>query len=194
MGGAVSALYAHQHRDTVEAVVLIGMPGVNGVPRIWRAAASRPAASALRAITSPVPLSALLDAFAWAYTHAAVPHAGSIDPATVRSYRASYPDRDRLFELHALARALLRDLRRVRLQRVLDELSVPILQLWGRFDPLVPARHAPRGVDHAVVLPGCGHCPQLDAPDLVLQTVLPFLDAVYAGESALPDVAESSGA
>lgn len=178
MGGSVAALFAHQQPQRVEGVVLIGMPGVRGVPLAWRLAASRPAAVALRAVTKPVPLSLLLNAFAWAYTHAAVPHAGSIDPATVHSYRASYPDRDRLFELHALARALLRDLSRVRLDRVLTELSMPVLQAWGRFDPLVPARHAPRNVDSAIVLPGCGHCPQLDAPDAVLQAVLPFLDAL----------------
>ena len=27
----------------------------------------------------------------------------------------------------------------------------------------------------AIVLPGCGHCPQLDAPDQLLDAVLPFL-------------------
>jgi pimeloyl-ACP methyl ester carboxylesterase len=177
MGGAVAALFAHQQPERAEAVVLIGMPGVSGVPRAWRIAASRPAAVALRGVTKPVPLPVLLNAFAWAYTHAAVPHAGSIDPGTLRSYRASYPERERLFELHGLARALLRDLRRVRLHRVLSELEVPVLQLWGRFDPLVPARHAPRNVDTAIVLPGCGHCPQLDAPDAVLQAVLPFFAA-----------------
>jgi pimeloyl-ACP methyl ester carboxylesterase len=175
MGGAVSALFAHQQPERVTGVVLIGMPGVGGVPRAWRLASSRPAARALRAATSPVPLPVLRGVVAWAYTHAAVPHAGAIDPATVASYRASYPDRDRLFELHPLARALMRDLRRVRLERVLAELRVPVLQLWGRFDPLVPARHAPRGREGVHVLPGCGHCPQLDAPEAVLHAVLPFL-------------------
>jgi pimeloyl-ACP methyl ester carboxylesterase len=175
MGGAVCALFAHQQPDGVESVVLIGVPGVTGVPRAWRVAASRPAAWALRTATAPVPLPVLRGAFAWAYTHAAVPHAGSIDPTTLDSYRDSYPDRERLFELHPLARALLRDLRRVRLDRVIAELQMPVLQLWGKFDPLVPSRHAPRGGENVAILPACGHCPQLDAPEAVLQAVLPFL-------------------
>jgi pimeloyl-ACP methyl ester carboxylesterase len=37
------------------------------------------------------------------------------------------------------------------------------------------------------VLPGCGHCPQLDAPDLLLDTVLPFLAA--GRDVALPRAA-----
>jgi pimeloyl-ACP methyl ester carboxylesterase len=185
MGGAVCAVFAQQHSERVEAAVLIGMPGVHGVPRSWRIAASRPAAWTLRRVTAPVPVPVLRGVVAWAYTHAAVPHAGSIDPATLTSYRDSYPDRDRLFALHPLARALMRDLRRVHLERLLGELPVPVLQLWGRFDPLVPARHAPRDRDRALVLPGCGHCPQLDAPDAVLQAVLPFLAEVRA--AAVPD-------
>jgi len=192
MGGAVSALFAHQHPQRVDGVVVIGMPGVTGVPRAWRVAASRPAAAAVKAVTAPIPLPILRTAFAWAYTHAAVPHAGSIDPATLTSYTGSYPDRARLFELHPLARALMRDLRRVHLDRVLQELRMPVLQLWGRYDPLVPARHAPNGAANIAVLPGCGHCPQLDAPDLVLQHVLPFLTTAHL---AVPDeTAEATSA
>ena len=188
MGGAVCALFAHQNPERVESAVLIGMPGVNGVPRAWRLAASRPAAFTLRRVTAPVPLPILRGVVAWGYAHGAVPHSGSIDPATMRSYRASYPDRDRLFALHPLARALMRDLRRVRLERVLDELMMPVLQVWGRFDPLVPARHAPRDRHDALVLPGCGHCPQLDAPDALLQAVLPFL---AENSSAMPDTSHT---
>lgn len=181
MGGAVSALYARQNPERVESVVLIGMPGVSGVPKAWRLASSRPAELALRTVTKPVPLSPLLAAFAWTYTHAAVPHAGGLDPATILSYCSSYPDRGRLFDLHPLARALMRDLLRVRLQRVLTELDMPVMQMWGRFDPLVPSRHAPRSGENIVVLRNCGHCPQLDAPEQVLHYVLPFMAAAVGG-------------
>jgi len=52
MGGAVASLYAHQNPGRVEALVLIGVPGVHGVPRAWRLAASRPAAAGSRTSTS----------------------------------------------------------------------------------------------------------------------------------------------
>src|SRR4051794_5970614 len=89
MGGAVAALYACQNRERVESVVVIGMPGLTGVPRAWRVAASRPAAAALRTVTRPLPLAPLVAGFAWIYTHAAVPNVESIDPTTVASYRAA---------------------------------------------------------------------------------------------------------
>src|SRR4051794_38498207 len=86
MGGAVAALYACQNQERVESVVLIGMPGVTGVPRVWRMAASRPAAAALRAVTKPLPLAPLVAGFAWIYTQTAVPHPESIDPTALASY------------------------------------------------------------------------------------------------------------
>ena len=152
-------------------MVLIGMPGVTGVPIAWRAAASRPASMAMRTALRPVPFEHLQRGFGWIYAHAATPRVGIIDPATVVGYRASYSDRARLFGLSAIARALLAELRTVQLGRLLPRLGVPVLQVWGRHDRLVPPRHVTRG-EGMVVLPGCGHCPQLDAPDLLLDAIV----------------------
>jgi pimeloyl-ACP methyl ester carboxylesterase len=115
--------------------------------------------------------------------------AGSFDrPGYGAGYSDSYADRARLFGLSGLARTLLSELRILQLARELAELSTPVLQIWGRHDRLVPPRHLTQSVG-AVVLPGCGHCPQLDAPDLLLDTVLPFLTAHAAGPDALPQAA-----
>lgn len=176
MGAAVSAVFAGRYPERVDALALIGMPGVSGVPLTWRAAASRPASIAMRTALRPIPLQHLQRGFGWAYSHAASPRARSIDPAVLRSYCDSYPDRDRLFALSSIARTLLAELRTLHLDRVLPALRAPVLQIWGKHDRLVPPRQVTKGAG-AVVLPGCGHCPQLDAPDLLLDTVLPFLAA-----------------
>jgi pimeloyl-ACP methyl ester carboxylesterase len=176
MGAAVSAVFAAAHPERVDAVVLIGMPGVTGVPITWRAAASRPAAIAMRTALRPVPIRHLQRGFGWTYAHAASPRARSIDPTALLGYSASYADRDRLFGLSGIARALLSELRSTRLDRVLPTLASPVLQVWGKHDRLVPSRHVTRSAG-AIVLPGCGHCPQLDAPDLLLDAVAPFLAA-----------------
>jgi pimeloyl-ACP methyl ester carboxylesterase len=162
--------------NSMGAVVLIGMPGVTGVPMAWRAAASRPASLAIRAALRPVPVGHLQRGFGWIYAHAATPRVGVIDPAMVVGYCASYADRARLFGLSDIARALLSELRTVELGRLLPRLRVPVLQVWGRHDRLVPSRHVTKG-EGMVVLPGCGHCPQLDAPDQLLDTVVPFIRA-----------------
>jgi pimeloyl-ACP methyl ester carboxylesterase len=57
------------------------------------------------------------------------------------------------------------------------------LILWGREDKLVPVAQGARlakDIDGArlVVFPGVGHSPQLEAPQLVLHHVLPFLEKV----------------
>jgi pimeloyl-ACP methyl ester carboxylesterase len=182
MGAAVSAVLAAAHPERVDCAVLIGMPGVTGVPMAWRAAASRPASLAMRTALRPVPVEHLTRGFGWIYAHAATPRVRTIDPATVVGYCASYVDRARLFGLSDIARALLSELRTVQLGRLLPRLRVPVLQVWGRHDRLVPPRRVTRG-EGMVVLPGCGHCPQLDAPDQLLDAIAPFL-RVHAGETS----------
>ncbi len=159
------------------------MPGVTGVPLSWRAAASRPASVAMRTALRPVPFGQLQRGFGWIYAHAASPRSSILDPAAINGYSASYVDRGRLFGLSAIARALLSELRTVQLARLLPRLRVPVLQVWGRHDRLVPSRHVTQGPD-TVVLPGCGHCPQLDAPDLLVDAVAPFLEA-HAADRAV---------
>lgn len=174
MGAVVAAMCADRHRERVERVVLIGMPGIVAVPLSWRAAASRPAATALRAALWPIPAQPLKQAFGWLYAHAASPHPGRIDPDALRCYLEGYPDRDRLLGLADIARALLSDLRTLALPEVLGRSPVPRLEILGRHDVLVPARRH-RDRDGVVVLPGCGHCPQLDAPEQLLDALVPFL-------------------
>lgn len=176
MGAAVSAVLAAGHPERIAGVVLIGMPGVTGVPMAWRAAASRPASIAMRTALRPVPVGHLQRGFGWIYTHAASAHSRVLDPSVLQSYCAGYADRDRLFGLSEIARALLAELRTIRLGRLLPRLRVPVLQVWGRHDRLVPPRKVVERED-MVVLPGCGHCPQLDSPDRLLDAVLPFLQA-----------------
>ncbi|MEO9110599.1 MAG: alpha/beta hydrolase [Jatrophihabitantaceae bacterium] len=190
MGAVVATMYAERFADQVDRIALIGMPGVHAVPMLWRLAASRPAAIAMRTAFAPIPVSRLQRSFGWIYAHAASPQPGVIDPTALRGYFDTYANRDRLFGLADIARALLAELRVLRLDGVLARETVPTLQIWGRYDRLVPSRHvADRGVPRqpgVVVLPGCGHCPQLDAPDILLATLLPFLAAEPGSDARLP--------
>jgi pimeloyl-ACP methyl ester carboxylesterase len=172
----VSAVLAAGHSERIASAVLIGMPGVTGVPIAWRAAASRPASIAMRTALRPVPVTHLQRSFGWIYAHAASPRSRMLDPSVLQSYCAGYADRARLFGLSEIARTLLAELRTIQLGRLLPRLRVPVLQVWGRHDRLVPPRRVIERED-MVVLPDCGHCPQLDSPDQLLGVVLPFLAA-----------------
>lgn len=62
------------------------------------------------------------------------------------------------------------------LQRRLHRIIAPTLVVWGELDAVVPAEHAAdfaRRVPHArvVVLPGCGHVPQVERHDETLALV-----------------------
>lgn len=182
MGAATATMVAARMPKRVDAAVLIGMPGVDSVPLIWRAVVSKPAAAAMQTALRPVSTERLQRGFGWAYAHAASPRPYRIDPHTVADYGSSYSDRERFADLPRLARALLSDLRTVRLERVLSQLEVPALHVWGKHDRLVPSRHA-RNQINAVVLPKCGHCPQLDAPARLMDVLNPFLDGAIIARS-----------
>ncbi|MCC7263457.1 MAG: alpha/beta fold hydrolase, partial [Candidatus Latescibacteria bacterium] len=52
------------------------------------------------------------------------------------------------------------------------EVSCPVLAIWGQEDQVVPVALAARlqaDIPHAAVqlIPGCGHAPQLECPELV---------------------------
>lgn len=185
MGGCVAAVFAERHCERTDRIVMIAMPGIRGVPLAWRAAATRPAVTALRAGLAPVPAPVLQRGFGWLYAHAASSRPGALDPAVLHDYFDVYSDRERLFGLGAIARELLRELRTLRLDQVLARCTVPMLEIWGRHDRLVPSRQA-RGRHGAAVISGCGHCPQLDAPDRLLAAVLPFLELPAASGRILP--------
>lgn len=189
MGAVVATCFATRYPERTDRLVLIGMPGMTGVPRIWRAALSRPASIALRTALAPIPQAQLQRGFGWVYARAASPHPAAIDAQALWGFSTPYADRSRVHGLTDLGRALLADLAVLHLDRALAALGVPILQILGRHDRLVPPRPANARSD-AVVLRGCGHCPQLDAPDRLLGVVLPFL---AAGEPSVGAAGERPG-
>lgn len=74
---------------------------------------------------------------------------------------------------------LLRDDARPLMRR----LTMPVLLLWGEFDPLVPLRYAQQiaaEVPHArlAVVPCAGHVPMWDNPEAFNRDLLEFLDEV----------------
>lgn len=192
MGAAVSTVFAERYPERVDAIALIGMPGVTRVPIAWRAAASRPASAAVRAALRPVPVASLQRGFGWLYARTTSPHPRAIDPYAMLGYSGGHADRARLFGLADIARAMLGELRAAHLDRILATLDAPVLQIWGRHDRLVPPRHVTR-CESSIVLSGGGHCPQLDAPDLLLEAVIPFFDASVAATAGALARAAGSG-
>jgi pimeloyl-ACP methyl ester carboxylesterase len=189
MGAVVSATFAARHPERVGRVVLIDMPGLRSVPKLWTLAMSRPAELALRTALQVVPEGIARFGLRWAYQHIAAAHPDHLDPQTRAGFLRPYAEHDSIPALLPLGRALLAELRTAGLAALVAELSIPVLLVFGARDLLTPARVVRRlgRPGGAVVLPGCGHCPQVDQPSALLSQVVPFLHDEQGDERELVD-------
>jgi pimeloyl-ACP methyl ester carboxylesterase len=73
----------------------------------------------------------------------------------------------------------------VELVGILKERSIPALVLWGEGDKYLPVSYASKQKDFYDVevhtLPGCGHWPMIDEPELVVELLIPFLQRQRGG-------------
>jgi pimeloyl-ACP methyl ester carboxylesterase len=177
MGAVVSLLFAGRYPKRADRVVLIDMPALRTVPRLWRLAMSRPAELAVWAGTRTLPDYVAQFGLGWFYARFAAADPRRLDPMVRQSFVSPYA-RDRIAALLPLGRALLDELSAAQLASLASGAGVPVLLVFGSRDLLTPARvlrRIARPAGRAVVLPGCGHCPQVDQPAELLCAVLPFL-------------------
>jgi pimeloyl-ACP methyl ester carboxylesterase len=177
MGAVVSLLFAGRFPERADRIVLIDMPALRTVPRLWRMAMSRPAELALRTGLRGLPNGTAQYGLGLVYTRIAAARPGRLDPIVREGFLTPYALRDRLPALFPLARVLLDELRTARLGALVASAAVPVLIVFGSRDLLTPARVLRRveRPDGAVVLRACGHCPHIDRPAELLSAVLPVL-------------------
>jgi pimeloyl-ACP methyl ester carboxylesterase len=177
MGAVVALLFAARHPERADGVVLIDMPGLRSVPRLWRLALSRPAELAVRVGMRTLPDEFARSGLGWCYTHFAAADPRRLDPDVRSGFTSPYAARERIAAILPLGRTLLAELRSAQLAALVGTVAVPVLLVFGSRDLLTPPRVLRRlgRRDGAVVLPGCGHCPQIDRPAALLGAVLPFL-------------------
>jgi pimeloyl-ACP methyl ester carboxylesterase len=177
MGAAVASLFAARHANRTRRIVLTDMPGMHSVPRLWDLALSRPTELGLRTAFRVVPESGARYGLGWAYGRIAAADRGRLDPSVLQGFTSPYLVRGSVLNLLPIGRALVRELRTARLGDVLAGLDAPTLVVFGARDLLTPARVLRRvkRTANAVVLPGCGHCPQIDQPGELIAAMLPFL-------------------
>lgn len=178
--GSVAALaFASRRPDLVANVVLSDMPGVTRIPRSWTRGSQLRLDRITRLLTAPLPDRYLQQMMGAVYAGLALRHPLRADAAVRAGYAEHYATRQQVANLLAIGAVVIREIAQLPIPRMLDELTVPALLLWGENDLLTPARAARRvqvTTDRSVaVIPSCGHCPQLDCPSEFLAEVLPFL-------------------
>ncbi|SHF63217.1 Pimeloyl-ACP methyl ester carboxylesterase [Jatrophihabitans endophyticus] len=193
MGAAVATVFADRFPDRTDRVVLIDMPGLRGVPRLWRMALSRPVEFGMRATLGAVGHRSAAWTLGAAYRVVAAADPRRIDLLAREGFATPYSRRGSVPDLLPIGRALLTDLAAAGLADVVGELRAPALVVFGSRDILTPSRVLRRigREGGAVVIPGCGHCPQLDQPALLLEHIGPFLHAT-AAEQGEPEHAATA--
>jgi pimeloyl-ACP methyl ester carboxylesterase len=175
LGGCVS-MRAAQRRDMPLAGVIPIAPAGLDLAR-WISVIE--GAWAIQTILrSPLPLPdwTIRQLVGQAYRQLATSRPGQLDPELVSKFTRSFSTKRDVVRLLGTGRRL-----RLEIQNPfeLGWIECPLLVIWGDGDRMVSAGGAERilrEVPHAQVeiLPGCGHCPQVECPELVFDFIIGF--------------------
>jgi pimeloyl-ACP methyl ester carboxylesterase len=120
-------------------------------------------------LRTPVPMPEIVVREAVARAYRTLGFARGVDAAVVSSFTSHISTRRDVVRILATGRRLRSELRDpFRLERI----GCPVLLVWGELDRLVFPTGADRVLatvpgSHLVRIPGCGHCPQIECPDLL---------------------------
>jgi pimeloyl-ACP methyl ester carboxylesterase len=174
--GGCAAIRAAQRRDLpLAAIVPIGPAGLGLAP--WLDLIEGNAlVQMLMLAAAPLPRP-LVQAFVGrAYRTLAFAPRAPVDPLVIRTFASHFADASTVRRYVHTARTLLGELHD---PFELDRIDLPALLVWGRRDAMVPHRGARKLLD---VVPGsrlemldaCGHCPQLEDPERLVELLLAF--------------------
>ena len=185
LGGCVVLRLAERHGGRLAGVVGVAPAGLE-MSRLLNLVQRDPVLRSLISLPTPVPAFVLRAAVARLYRQLAFATPDAIDPGVITSFTFHHRRRDRVAHYLDTAHRLIPELRR---PFELEDVSLPVLLVWGDRDRLVFSRGARRVLDavpgsRLEVLPGVGHCPQIEAADRFAELLLGFSDEVAAGTPA----------
>ena len=133
----------------------------------------------LRLSPVPIPELAVREVVGRVYANLAFSDPRRIDAEAIASFTRHIPSVSRGSEILGIGRRLLPELENpFRLERI----DCPLLLVWGDRDRMVftgGAERVLRTVPYAdiEVIPGCGHCPQVELPERLAGMLLDFPEA-----------------
>ena len=172
LGGCVS-LRAAQRRDLpLAGIVPIAPAGLDLARWISLIEGAWAVQTILR---SPLPLPewTIRQLVAQAYRQLATAHSSELDPEVVSSFTRSFRSKRDVVRLLGTGRRLRPEIQD---PFELGWIECPLLVIWGERDRMVSAKGAERilaEVKHAraEIIPDCGHCPQVECPELVFDLI-----------------------
>jgi pimeloyl-ACP methyl ester carboxylesterase len=179
LGGCVAIRAAQRGAAPLTGIVPIGPAGLGLAP--WLdLIEGNPLVQFAQLASTPLPR-ALVQAFiGQAYRMLAFAPRAAVDPLVVRTFASHFADAATVRRYLQTARALLAELHD---PFELERVELPVLLVWGKRDAMVPHGGSAKLLD---VVPGsrlelldaCGHCPQVEDPQRLVELVLDFASEV----------------
>jgi pimeloyl-ACP methyl ester carboxylesterase len=175
LGGCVSLRLAERHGTRLDGVIAVAPAGLE-MSRLLVIVQRDPVLRSLLAVPAPVPSLVLRAAVARLYVQLAFASPRRVRPEVVTTFTWHHRERARVASYLDVARRLIPELRS---PYELSQIDTRVLLVWGDRDRLVFHRGAERVLDvvpgsKLEVLPGIGHCPQIEAPDRLMELLLSF--------------------
>jgi pimeloyl-ACP methyl ester carboxylesterase len=179
LGGCVALRLAERHRARLAGVVAAAPAGLE-MSRLLAIVERDPVLRSLLAVPSPVPGMLLRAAVARLYRRLAFASPDQVDKAVISAFTWHHRHRAAVAGYLATAHRLIPELRS---PFQLERISVPLLLVWGDRDRLLFHRGADRILDavkgaRLELMPGVGHCPQVEAPERFTELLVEFADQV----------------
>lgn len=181
LGGCVALRLAERRGHRLSGVVAVAPAGLQ-MSRLLALVERDPVLRTLLALPSPVPGAVIKGAVARLYRQLAFARPRSVDQAIVKAFTSHHRNRATVAGYLATAHRLLPELRDpYRFERI----STRVLVVWGDRDRLVFHRGAERILEEVPgarleLMPGVGHCPQVESPDRFARVLLDFSDELSA--------------
>jgi pimeloyl-ACP methyl ester carboxylesterase len=175
LGGCVAMRLAERSDGRLDGVVALAPAGLDMSFWIDLLEAS-PLLAPLLALPSPVSGAVVRAVVGLTYQQLALANPGAVGRNVVSQFTSHFHGRHTVSEYLAIARRLRGELRD---PFRLENIACPLLLVYGERDRLVPPTGAQRVIaalpeTRLELLPDCGHCPQIEAVDRLLELLEEF--------------------
>lgn len=175
LGGCASLRAAQDAELPISAVAPIAPAGFD-MP-VWFSLIERdPFLRTLLGTGLPIPPRVTRVAVARLYRTLAFADTSALPPQVLSTFAAHLEDRRSVARIMTIGQRLLPELRD---PFVFEDVRVPVMLVWGDRDRMVThkgSRHLLEALPDTryELIEGCGHCPQLESPDRVVEALLDF--------------------
>jgi pimeloyl-ACP methyl ester carboxylesterase len=184
IGSLVCMTAAAEHPEMVKGIVMLSLPDPNRSEAIPKIASTLEDALALPAIIKTIYKIVRQPRLIRRILKLAYVNLSSVDDELIEIITAPSLDRDADRAFFALFKSVRKPNYAPSAPRVLPNLKIPILLIWGDRDRVVPPTLAPRFTQmnpqiKLVELKNVGHCPHDEVPDLFNQNLLDWLESNF---------------